>query len=176
MNRLAFPPLACMAVMLCCSACQQTTQDAEDPLAAYQSSLAANKAISSRVNEEIFSEGNLAVADEVLAASYVDHNAPPGFPPGVEGFKGQFTMYRTAFPDLRIVVDDMIAEDDKVVTRWTASGTHQGELMGMAPTGKEVTVQGIAIDRIVDGKIVEHWDVFDQLGMMQQLGMIPEGE
>lgn len=142
-------------------------------VAAQQALLEANKAISQRVNEEIMSQGRLEVADEILAATYLDHNAPPGFPAGVQGFKDQITMYRTAFPDLRIVVDDMIAEGDKVVTRWTAHGTHDGDLMDIAATGNQVTVTGIAIDRIVDGKIVEHWDVFDQLGMMQQLGAMP---
>jgi len=132
-----------------------------------------NKAISRRVNEECFNQGNLAVADELLAADYVDHAAPPGLPAGVEGFKQLVAIYRTAFPDLHVTIEDQIAEGDKLATRFTASGAHQGELMGIAPTGKKVTVTGIAIERIVDNKIVEHWLVSDQLGMLQQLGVIP---
>jgi steroid delta-isomerase-like uncharacterized protein len=159
-----------------CSAPEEAVQGADDALATYQSQLEINKAISARINEEVVTQGNLALADEILAAGYVDHDAPPELSPGVEGFKEQIILYRTAFPDLRIVTEDMIAEGDKVVTRWTAHGTHQGELRGLAPTGKQVTVKGIAIDRIVDGKIVEHWDVFDQLGMMQQLEAASEQE
>jgi steroid delta-isomerase-like uncharacterized protein len=132
-----------------------------------------NKALSRRIAEECFNKGNLAVADEVIAADFVDHSAPPGLAPGVEGFKQLVAMYRNAFPDIRTTIDDVIAEGDKVVIRWTGRGTHKGELMGIAPTGKTVTVTGIGIDRIANGKIVEHWESFDQLGMMQQLGVIP---
>jgi predicted ester cyclase len=82
-------------------------------------------------------------------------------------------MYRTAFPNIHVTIEDQIAEGDKVVTRWTGHGTHQGELMGIPPTNKAVTVTGIAIDRIVAGKIVEHWENFDQLGMLVQLGVVP---
>jgi len=132
-----------------------------------------NKTLSRRVNEECFNRGNLAVADELLAADYVDHAAPPGLAAGVEGFKQLVAIYRTAFPDLQVTIEDQIAEGDRLATRFTASGTHQGELMGIAPTGKTVTVSGIAIERMVDNKIVEHWLVSDQLGMLQQLGVIP---
>lgn len=132
-----------------------------------------NKALARRVIEGCFNQGNLALADELFAPDYVDHDAPPGFPAGVEGFKQQVTMYRTAFPDVHITIEDQVTEGDKIVTRWSARGTHQGELMGIPPTNKEVTVTGIAIDRIDRGKIVEHWEIFDQLGMMQQLGVVP---
>ncbi len=132
-----------------------------------------NKALVRRIVQECFSKGNLAAADEVLAANYVDHNAPPGIPPGIAGFKQLVTMYRAAFPDLQVTVEDMVAEGDKVVVRWTGRGTHKGELMGIAPTNKAVTVTGIGIDRIANGKIVEHWESWDQMGMMQQLGVVP---
>ena len=131
------------------------------------------KTLSRRVNEECFNRGNLSVADELLAADYVDHAAPPGLPAGVEGFKQLVAIYRTAFPDLHVTIEDQIAEGDKLATRFTASGTHQGELMGIAPSGKTIAVSGIAIERMVDNKIVEHWLVSDQLGMLQQLGVIP---
>lgn len=132
-----------------------------------------NKALSRRVIEECFNKGNLALADELCAPDYVDHDAPPGFSPGVEGFKQQVAMYRAAFPDVQITVEDQVAEGDKVVTRWTGRGTHKGELMGIAPTNKEVTVTGMSINRIVEGRIVEHWENFDQMGMMLQLGVVP---
>jgi predicted ester cyclase len=81
-----------------------------------------------------------------------------------------------AFPDLNITIEDQIAEGDKVVTRWVGRGTQQGELQGIPPTGKQATTSGIAIDRIVSGKLVETWDQFDALGMMQQLGVVPTPE
>lgn len=82
-------------------------------------------------------------------------------------------MFMSAFPDTKMTVEQQIAEGDKVVTRWKAQGTHKGELMGIPPTGKQVTVTGISIERIVGGMIVESWEEFDQMGMMQQLGVIP---
>lgn len=132
-----------------------------------------NKAIVRRTMEECFNNGNLGVADELVTADYVDHAAPPGFPGGPEGFKQLVGMYRQAFPDLRVTIEEVIAEGDKVVTRWVATGTHQGELMGIPPTNKPVTVTGIDINRVVGGKVTEHWGNFDQLGMMQQLGVAP---
>jgi steroid delta-isomerase-like uncharacterized protein len=132
-----------------------------------------NKKLSNLINENIISQGNLALADEILSPDYVDHNALPGLATGITGFKQGVEIYRSAFSDLKIKVDDMIADGDKVVTRWTATGTHNGELMGIPPTGSRVSISGISIDRCANGKIAEHWDVFDQLGMMQQLGVIP---
>ena len=134
-----------------------------------------NKAISRRFLEEIFSQGKLAVADEIVAPSHVDRgpSALPGLPPGPEGSKLLVTVYRNAFPDLQFTIDEQIAEGDKVVTRWTGHGTHKGELAGIPPTGKASTVTGMTVDRIVNGKIVESWGIFDQFGMLQQLGVIP---
>ena len=86
------------------------------------------------------------------------------------------SMYRNAFPDNRYSVEDQVAEGDMVVTRWIASGTHQGEIMGIAPTGNRVTYAGTSVERIVDGKIEETWDNYDALGMMQQIGAIPSPE
>jgi predicted ester cyclase len=85
-------------------------------------------------------------------------------------------MYRNAFPDVQMHVEDQVAEGDMVVTRWIASGTHQGDLMGIAPTGNRVTVAGTSIERVVNGKIEETWDNYDALGMMQQIGAIPSPE
>jgi steroid delta-isomerase-like uncharacterized protein len=85
-------------------------------------------------------------------------------------------MYRNAFPDVQLSIEDQVAEGDKVVTRWIGRGTHQGELMGVAPTGNQVRVDGMTISRIEDGKIIEEWEIYDALGMMQQLGAIPSTE
>jgi predicted ester cyclase len=138
----------------------------------------ANKAISRRFLKEIFSQGNLAVADEIIAPDHVDSGPGtlPGLPPGPEGSKQLVTVYRNAFPDVQFTLDEQIAEGDKVVTRFTAHGTHKGELAGIPPTGKSSTVTGMSVDRIVNGKIVESWGIFDQFGMMQQLGVIPVPE
>ncbi len=135
-----------------------------------------NKAMVRRAVEEVFNKGNFAILDELFASDYVDHVAGAQEVRGPEGMKQFATTYRTAFPDLDITIEDQIAEGDKVVTRWTGRGTHQGELEGIPPTGKQATVTGIAIDRIVNGKVVETWDQFDTLGMMQQLGVVPAPE
>jgi len=135
----------------------------------------ANKAIARRFLEEVFGQGKLAVADEILAPDHVDHGpgALPGTPPGPEGSKMLVTVYRNAFPDIHFTIDEQIAEGDKVVTRWTGHATHKGELAGIPATGKSATVTGMGVDRIVNGKIVESWGIFDQFGMLQQLGVIP---
>ena len=137
-----------------------------------------NKTLSRRFFEEVFSNGKLNVLDEIIAKDHVN-NGPgnlPGSPAGPEGTKQLVTVYRNAFPDLRFTIDEQIAEGDKVVTRWTAHGTHQGELVGIPATGKSSTVSGIVVDRFVNGKIAESWGIFDQFGMMQQLGVIPTPE
>jgi steroid delta-isomerase-like uncharacterized protein len=132
-----------------------------------------NKAISRRLFEQVWNKGDLAVLDELYAPDLVNHDAQPGLLPGIEGAKQFIGMYLAAFPDTHMVVEDQVAEEDKVVTRWTATGTHKGELMGIPPTGKQVKVSGITIDRLEGGKIVEEWASFDQLGMLQQIGVIP---
>jgi steroid delta-isomerase-like uncharacterized protein len=133
-----------------------------------------NKAISRRADEELFDRGNLDVADELFASDFVYHDPASGEDwHGPESVKQYATMMRAAFPDLHYIVEDQIAEGDKVVTRYTASGTHQGELMGIASTGNRVEITGISITRIEDGKIEEIWENYDTLGMMQQLGVIP---
>jgi len=131
-----------------------------------------NKAKFRRVLLECFNQGNLATADELIDVNFVDHNPPPGVSQGLEGFKQIVTMFRGAFPDIQIKIEDLIAEGDKVVGRITAQGTHQGELMGIPPTGKKVSMNEIHIIRFSNGKAVEHWGVEDNLGMMTQLGVI----
>jgi steroid delta-isomerase-like uncharacterized protein len=137
-----------------------------------------NKALSRRFLEEVFNNGKLNVLDEIIAKDHVTTGPGtlPGLPTGPEGQKQLVTVYRNAFPDVHFTVDEQIAEGDKVVTRWTGRGTHKGELFGIPATGKSSTVTGIAVDRIVNGKIAESWGIFDQFGMMQQLGVIPTPE
>ena len=137
-----------------------------------------NKTVSRRFFEEVFGKGKLNVLDEIIAKDHI--NSGPGsilgLPTGPEGTKQLVTVYRNAFPDVHFTIDEQIAEGDKVVTRWSAHGTHQGELAGIPATGKSSTVTGIAVDRIVNGKIAESWGIFDEFGMMQQLGAIPMPE
>jgi steroid delta-isomerase-like uncharacterized protein len=134
-----------------------------------------NKAITRRFLEEIFAGGNLDLVDELFTPDFVLHD--PSVPQevrGIEALKQYITMYRTAYPDTHFTVEDQIAEGDRVVTRWTGQGTHQGELMGIPPAGKQVTVTGIELDHFSGGKIEESWVSYDALGMMQQLGIVPE--
>jgi steroid delta-isomerase-like uncharacterized protein len=122
--------------------------------------------------EEIWVKGNLDLIDELLTTDFVRHGptATEGEVRGQEGFESLVSMYRNALPDLRVPIEDQIAEGDRVVTRWTARGTHQGELMGNAPTGNQATVTGILVDRISGGKIEEEWADYDTLHLMQQIG------
>ena len=133
-----------------------------------------NKALLRRLIEEVFNRGNVSVVDELFAPDFVEHEElPPGVPPGREATKQLFTMLRSAFPDLNITIDDTIAEYDKVVLRSTWSGTHKGEFMGIAPTGRSVSFGVIDTVRVTGGKLVEHWGLMDNMRMMQQLGVIP---
>jgi steroid delta-isomerase-like uncharacterized protein len=136
-----------------------------------------NKALVRRVWEEAFNKRNLAVADELLAQNSVNHEAPAGpLHGGPEDLKQIISRLTSAFPDHHTIIEDMIAEGDKVMIRTTFSGTHQGPFMGIPPTGKRFSLQQIHVVRIVDGKATEHWGVFDNLSMMQQLGVIPARE
>ncbi len=121
---------------------------------------------------EAVNQKNLAVFDELLDPDVVFHNGSTTMQ-GLEAYKQFLSMYITAFPDLHFTVEDMIAEGDRVVARCTTSGTHQGTLMGIPPTGKYMKMTLIFIDRIVNGKGVEQWSNGDDLGLMQQLGVIP---
>ena len=125
---------------------------------------------------ELINAGDVDGFDEVLAADFVEHEEAPGLAPTREGTIEFFRMYISAFPDLRFDPQDMLSSGDKVVTRARAKGTHEGEFMGMPPTGKRFGVQLIDIVRFGDdGLAREHWGVFDALAMMQQLGAVPEG-
>lgn len=130
----------------------------------------------SRIYEEVINQGNFDVFDELVSADIVEHEEFPGLEPNREGVKQFFRMFRSAFPDLRFQVEEMFAAGDKVVTRLVMHGTHEGEFMGMAPTGKKIAVKAIDIFRVADGKIAEHWGLSDTMTMMQQLGAMPTEE
>jgi steroid delta-isomerase-like uncharacterized protein len=134
-------------------------------------SVEENKSLIYHYLEEVFNKGNLDAVDDFFAVDGIDHNAPPGSPHGFEFMKQFHNMTHAAFSDLRVNVEDFIAEGDKVVCRFMASGTHRGEFMGFPPTGKQFKIMEIRIYRIADGKIVECWGIFDQMGMMRQLGI-----
>ena len=133
-----------------------------------------DKALIRRFVEELFNRGNLSLADEILADDFVEHEQlPPGIPNGREGVKAMTSMMRSAFPDFKATIDDILADGDKVVIRTTWSGTQKGEFMGMPATGKRMSIGVIDIIRVSNGKFVEHWGQMDAMGMMQQLGAIP---
>jgi predicted ester cyclase len=132
-----------------------------------------NKALMRRELEEVWNKHNPDAVDEIYAPDFVHHNAPPGMPNDRKTHKALVGMYLGAFPDLKSTIDILVAEGDMVVSRSTGTGTHTGELMGIAPTGKRMTVTTIAISRIAGGKIAEMWSEVDTMGMMQQLGVVP---
>lgn len=132
-----------------------------------------NNAIMNRLMEEVLNKKNLAAADEIVAEDFVELDPLPGQEQGREGLKQILSMFFAAFPDLRWTVEEQIAEGDKVVSRFTWRGTHKGEFLGISPTGGQVTVKGVVIDRVVEGQFVESRILMDNLGMMQQLGVIP---
>jgi steroid delta-isomerase-like uncharacterized protein len=135
-----------------------------------------NLASARRLLDEAWSSGNLDVIDQLCSSDCVDHDlSSHDDTRGIEANKDRVRMYRTAMSDLKVTVDDMFASGDEVCTRWRAIGTNDGELMGAPPTNRRVEICGMSIDRFNDeGKLVETWDHWDNLGMMQQLGMMPE--
>lgn len=134
-----------------------------------------NTAIVRRFIEEVWSKGDFRVLDELFADGHIDHSPrSEQFGQGRQGARKFIAAYRGAFPDSRITIEDQFENGDKVVTRWTTEGTHKGEFMGMPATGKHATMNGISIDRVVGGKIVESWGSSDRLGMLQQLGIVPK--
>lgn len=134
-----------------------------------------NKRLADRFHMDIFQAGRLEVADEILSPDFMIH--APGYPPewsrGTEGTKQLATAIIEGIPDRRITHDETIAEGDKVMIRWTMTGTHSGELMGVPPTGRPIEVTGFDLFRIEDGKLTELWQNWDQLRLMQQIGAIP---
>jgi steroid delta-isomerase-like uncharacterized protein len=136
-------------------------------------SLEENKAVVRRWIEGGYGRGNLDLIEEMIAPDFVNRTPLPGQPPTREGVAGGVRGLRAAFPDLAVTIEEIVAEGDLVVTRDVSRGTHRGPFAGIPPTGRQVTVSRIAIFRVKDGRITEHWANVDMLGLMQQLGAIP---
>jgi steroid delta-isomerase-like uncharacterized protein len=136
-----------------------------------------NKILERRLVEEVWNQGNFAVIDELVARDYLGHSTMPANEThGREGYRQFYAGLRQAFPDILFTVEDQVAEGDRVVTRWTARGTHVGEFQGIPPTGRHGIITGITIERIANGKVVECWTNADDLGMMRLLGVLPASE
>jgi len=135
---------------------------------------AENEALIRRWWEELWNHGDLAVADQIIAPDFTDHDpASPWVPPGIDGCKTLVTGYRTVFPDLHFTVEQQVASGDNVVAHWRARGTQRSELMGIAATGKAIDIEGISIFDLENGRIRRQTVIWDALGMMQQLGAVP---
>jgi steroid delta-isomerase-like uncharacterized protein len=132
---------------------------------------AENKALVRRWFEEVWNKGRVAAIDELLGANGVVHGLG-GDMQGPDAFKPFHAAYRDAFPDVKIELEDLIAEGDKVAFRWSATATHKGSGLKIAATGKPVSFSGMGVIRVESGKLIEGWNIFDQLGMMQQLGVV----
>lgn len=137
----------------------------------------AVKALGRRWQTDIWNAGSLsaalAAAEQIVAPDFTDHSRPPMLPDGLEGLKQQITIFYEAFPNIWSHVEDVLAEGDRVVVRWTGGGTHQGSFFGLPPTGRSGSTTGIHIFRVAGDRIVEHWGNSDDLGMMQKIGVIP---
>jgi steroid delta-isomerase-like uncharacterized protein len=134
-----------------------------------------NKTNVRRLFEEVWNKGYVPVADELFAPTYAHHDSStPDVGRGPESEKKRVTLYRNAFPDIRFTIEDLLAEGETVVARWSCRGTHKGELNGIAPTGKQFNINGISIARFTNGKMFEGFVNWDALGLMQQLGVVPE--
>jgi steroid delta-isomerase-like uncharacterized protein len=135
----------------------------------------SNKNAVRRLFEEVWNKDQQRVADELFAPNYTHHDSStPDVGRGPESEKKRVTLYRNAFPDIRLTVEDLIAEGETVTARWSCHGTHKGDLNGIAATGRQFTISGISIARFTNGKISEGWVNWDALGMMQQLGIVAE--
>jgi steroid delta-isomerase-like uncharacterized protein len=133
----------------------------------------AYKTAAQNLIEKGFNQKDPRAFEAYFSPSLNDHALPAGVPEGFEGRKLFYSAMLAAFPDMQIKIEDVFGEGDKLVLRWSAHGTHNGDMMGIPPTGKQISIGGIAIDRFENGQSVEHWEIFDQTGLMQQLGVIP---
>lgn len=135
-------------------------------------SAAKNKELYRRFMTEVVNQGNMKLADDLLAPHVVEYEKlPPGYPPDIDGIKRLFSMLRVAFPDLHTTIEDQLADGDKVVARVRLRGTHRGDFLGIAPTNRTVEYEAIDISRYEDGRMVEHWGIPDYLTLLQQLGV-----
>jgi predicted ester cyclase len=137
-------------------------------------SVEGNKAVIRRYRE-IYNGNRLDELGEVVAGDLISHTLLPGLPPGLEGARQAHRVASAAFEGLRTVTEDLIAEGDRVVERFTTYGRHVGEFIGLPPTGKDTRVSGISIFRLAGGKVVEHWAQMDEAGLLRQLGVLPGG-
>jgi steroid delta-isomerase-like uncharacterized protein len=136
-----------------------------------------NKAAARRFIDEVWNKGNLTVIDELVSPSSIQHDPNnPNTAPGPAGVRQVVSLYRGAFPDIRFNLEDVLAENDKVVTRVTASGTHQRDLPGIPATNRRASIEGVVITRYENGKSVESWVSFDFLGLLRQLGVVPSAQ
>jgi steroid delta-isomerase-like uncharacterized protein len=133
-----------------------------------------NAAVVRRYFEEILGTGRLDLLNELVAPEYVDHTARPGRASGTAGVREVVVLFHTAFPDLVVTLEDTLTEQDRVATRFTIRGTQTGPFAGLPPTGRQVVITGIAISRVAGGRIAEQWDQADMLGLLQQLGALPD--
>lgn len=133
----------------------------------------ANKQVMRRIAAEVLDAKNLGAAAALVAPDVVDHSAFPGQPPGLEGMRARWAMLFEAFPDFQITVHDIIGEGDRVAMRTTGAGTHAGPFFGIPPTGRRIVFHETNFNRIVDGRLVEHWADRSNLEVMQQLGALP---
>lgn len=133
----------------------------------------SNKSLCRRLYEDVWNNRNFKAVDELFTANYTDHDPnSPGFGRGPEGVRKLLNYYTGAFPDSRFTIEDILSDDDRCAVRWTVRGTHRGELGGVQPTGKQVTITGVTVLRITNGKISESYVNWDALGLMQQLGVV----
>jgi steroid delta-isomerase-like uncharacterized protein len=135
-----------------------------------------NKAVYQRFIQEVFNEGRLDMLEQLLSPSYVNKDAPPGTPPNAEGIKQVVANLRTAFPDLKFTIEDLVGEGDKVCARLTLTGTHRGVFFDIPPTGKTISVKEMTMIHFVDGRMVASWVLNDMLGLMNQLGAGPKNK
>jgi steroid delta-isomerase-like uncharacterized protein len=140
-----------------------------------RSAIDGAKELAHRIADEVWTQHKLEVIDEVIASDFVGYSPTDGEFRGPAGFRQLVERYTSAFPNSSMRIGRIVAEGDMIATHWTATGTHTGELMGIAPTGRDVTVEGVQFDRIREGKIVESHGLFDALGLLQQIGAVPAG-
>jgi steroid delta-isomerase-like uncharacterized protein len=173
-RRIGLPVAAAAAVLVLAAGAAVLVRVRRANASGRSERMEANKKASRRMVEEFFGAGKYDIADDLVQADAIGYDpAQPGPIRGVDALKESARGYRAAFPDLKMTVDQAIAEGDVVAVRWTARGTHKGDLFGISPTGKQATVTGITIDRYKGGKIAESWTNWDTLGLLQQLGAVP---